>query len=175
MTNFKTDVLETKVDTIGSQHPFIFRNGRVYYHEFPISGLISYLMDEENLFMSKEEFTVLEKTTNLTSENLAAERIFKMKVLEWLTNGKPKLFRSPTEGNFIVRLMNTSLAPTDTVGRMLHTFSSTAYEIAEFNYENLSKYNFIQLQDPEVAQLRWETVNFYSVDSATGKVTYRTG
>jgi hypothetical protein len=100
-------------------------------------------MDEENLFLSKEEFKVLETTTNLTSENLANERIFKMKVLEWLTNGEPKLFRSPSEGNFIVRLLNTSLSPNDTVGRMLHTFNSTAYEIAEFNYKNLNTYNFI--------------------------------
>jgi hypothetical protein len=36
-----------------------------------------------------------------------------MEVLRWLTDGKPKLFRSPGEGNFIVRLMNTSLAPND--------------------------------------------------------------
>lgn len=174
VSSFKTDVLETKVDTIGGQHPFIFRNGKVYYHEFPISGLVSYLMDEENLFLSKEEFKVLETTTNLTSENLANERIFKMKVLEWLTNGEPKLFRSPSEGNFIVRLLNTSLSPNDTIGRMLHTFNSTAYEIAEFNYKNLNTYNFIQLKDPEVAQMRWETINFSSVDS-TGLVTYRSG
>jgi len=61
-----------------------------------------------------------------------------MEVLEWLTNGKPKLFRSPGEGNFIVRLMNTSLSPNDTLGRMLHTFSCTAYEIAEYNHKNLN-------------------------------------
>ena len=163
MTNFKTDVLETKTDTIGGKHPFIFRNGRVYYHEFPISGLISYLMDEENLFLSEEEFAKYEYVTNLTSENLAKERTFKMKVLEWLTDGNPKLFRSPTEGNFIVRLMNTSLSPSDQVGRMLHTFSSTAYEIDECTYENMDKYNFIHLEDPELAQLRWETVHLYDI------------
>ena len=61
-------------------------------------------------------------SNNLTSNNIAREREFKMKVLSWLTDGKPKLFRSPTEGNFIVRLMNTSLTPNDTLGRMLHTF-----------------------------------------------------
>jgi len=73
-----------------------------------------------------------------------------MEVLSWLTNGKPKLFRSPSEGNFIIRLMNTSLTPTDAVGRMLHTFNSTAYEIDEYNYDNLYKYGFINLTDPEV-------------------------
>jgi hypothetical protein len=60
--------------------------------------------------------------TWLTAENYRRERNFKMEVLAWLTNGKPKLFRSPAEGNYIVRLMNTSLTPNDSLGRMLHTF-----------------------------------------------------
>jgi hypothetical protein len=64
-------------------------------------------------------------------------------VLEWLTNGKPKIFRSPAEGNFIVRLMNTSLTPTDGLSRMIHTFSSTAYEIADYTFDNLRKYGMM--------------------------------
>jgi len=47
VSSFKTTILEQKVDTIGSKYPFFFRNGNVYYKEFPISGLISRLMDEE--------------------------------------------------------------------------------------------------------------------------------
>jgi hypothetical protein len=31
--------------------------------------------------------------------------------MNWLNNGKPKLFRSPSEGNYIVRLMSVSLTP----------------------------------------------------------------
>lgn len=158
ISSFKKDLMETKIDTIGGKYPFIFRNGRVYYSEFPLSGLISYQMDEENLFMSKEDFNVSEKTTNLISENIAAERIFKTKVLEWLTNGKPKVFRSPTEGNFIVRLMNSSLTPNDTVGRMLHTFNSTAYEVADFNYNNLIELGFISLEISIVDLLDWHTI-----------------
>jgi len=42
VNTFKTDILETKTDTIGSKYPYVFRNGMVYYKEFPISGLISY-------------------------------------------------------------------------------------------------------------------------------------
>lgn len=173
VSSFKANVLETKVDTIGSQHPFIFRNGEVYYREFPISGLISYYMDEENLFLSEEESMIGEKTTNLISENLAQERNFKMRVYEWLTNGKPKLFRSPSEGNFIVRLMNTSMTPTDQLGRMLHTFNTTAYEIAKYTYENLNEFDFIHLEDPEVPQLRWETVKLNDKNEE-GKFLYLT-
>jgi hypothetical protein len=36
---------------LGSKYPFIFRNGNVNYKEFPISGLLSYLMDEKEMFM----------------------------------------------------------------------------------------------------------------------------
>ena len=173
VSSLKINTLENKMDTIGSRHPFIFRNANAYYREFPISGLISYLTDEENIFMSKEEFEVIEKTTNLTTENLTQERVFKTKVLEWLTDGNPKVFRSPSEGNFIVRLLNVSLTPNDAVGRMLHTFNCTAYEIADFNYDELNKYGFITLIDPEVSYLRFKTVNFSK--AVNGQIVYLHG
>ena len=74
-------------------------------------------------------------------ENFDFERLFKLEVLEWLNNGKPKVFRSPAEGNFIVRLMNISLTPNDTLGRMLHSFNCTAYEIQEYSFNNLKELN----------------------------------
>lgn len=161
ISSFKTTIQESKLDTIGGKFPFIFRNGKSNYKEFPISGLISYWMDNEALFTSHEQLRLdvaiehrnstsadsfKEKniyTTNLTSDNIFAEREFKLQVLNWLNNGKLKLFRSPTEGNYIVRLMNNSLSPNDTVGRMLHTFNSQAYEIADNTIENLKDLNII--------------------------------
>ena len=59
----------------------------------------------------KKEFKP--SNTNLISENIRLERQFKLEVLDWLTNGKPKLFKSPTEGNYLVRLMNVNLSPSD--------------------------------------------------------------
>ena len=162
VTSFKNTVLETKVDTIGGKYPFIFRNGDVRYKEFPIGGLISYLSDPAELFMSDYELGFIEehahhhsttyaedlkastRGTQVDTANIVAERTFKLSVLDWLTNGEPKLFRSPSEGNYIVRLMNTSLTPNDTLSRMIHSFTSTAYEIAEYTFENLIKYNFIR-------------------------------
>lgn len=257
ITSFKNTLLESKVDTIGSKHPFIFRNGNVKYKEFPISGLISYLSDENDLFYStssafnddelyrfgtvnqkfikindmiteivylrdKDSYyyktqtgyikwvdyvkdilkidpsdyykirshlsaalgligdnkgtsriyqekeiidDIKSKTTNLTSDNIYLERNFKLEVLEWLTNGQPKVFRSPTEGNYIVRLMNVSLVPNDTLGRMIHTFNCTAYEVAENDYENLEKYNFIKANAIIQPSLRW-----LSVDLSANKI-----
>ena len=75
------------------------------------------------------------------------ERKFKMEVLNWLNNGEPKLFRSPSEGIFLVRLLNVSLSPVDSLGRMLHSFSATAYEIDECTPELLKeKYNILRNQ-----------------------------
>ena len=158
VSSFKNTILESKTDTIGGKYPFIFRNGNVKYKEFPISGLISLISDPNEKFMKgvqnihkntthrnllqEEEFQ--DSDTQLTSYNIRRERQFKLEVLEWLTNGEPKLFRSPGEGNYIVRLMNTSLTPNDKLGRMLHTFNCTAYEIAEPTFANLNKYGFIQ-------------------------------
>lgn len=178
VSSFKSTVLESKMDTIGGKHPFIFRNGNVKYKEFAVSGLISYLADMDELFMSdaelglsqqdmhrhstpsEAEWSYRARGTQVDTINMAAERNFKLEALEWLTNGKPKLFRSPGEGNYIVRLLNVSLSPNDTVARMLHTFSSTAYEIADCTFENLIKYGFVEEKTINNEILIFESVNF---------------
>lgn len=291
VSSFKNTVLESKVDTIGSQYPFIFRNGNVKYKEFPISGLISLLSDENNLFYEieyeklldnrpdnahgkltlanmhtitdellrsnyqtyyvkkiiinwikndnftseedrfiKKEYTYYlqlsdylngkligadrfnwqkvqmilredaslettvdnlkvytsiyeivrqqeyaiwdfedQRTTNLISPNIYNERNFKLEVLEWLTNGQPKLFRSPTEGNYLVRLLNVSLSPNDTLGRMLHTFNATAYEVDECSYEALTKANIIKTDNVTTQQLRVSSIDLSSKSVAQGE------
>lgn len=130
ISTFKEVILESKTDTIGGQYPYFFRNGQVKYKEFSISGLISYLQDPDKLFVDLDN---LQYNTNLTSDVVYKERLFKQKVLEWLNNGKTKLLKTATEGNYFVRLMNVSLSPNDTLGRMLHTFSATAYEVESEN------------------------------------------
>ena len=177
VSSFKTDILEQKTDTIGSQYPFVFRNGRVNYKEFPISGLVSYQMDEEQLFMTDEEMllltdnqnredspskfidTIRTRTTNLSAYNFMAEREFKLRVLDWINNGKIKLFRSPAEGDYLVRLMGTTLSPNNTVSRLIHSFNSQAYEMAECNYKNLLTNGIIKESIVNPVVLKWKTVN----------------
>lgn len=147
VSNFKNVRQEQKTDTIGGKYPYIFRNGHVDYKEFAISGLISHLTDADGYFENALAQTKYNDSNTLTiggtyanqlnSENFAMEKDFKLMVLDWLTNGKSKLFRSPAEGNYIVRLMNISLTPTDSLSRMLHTFNCTAYEIKEYTHKNL--------------------------------------
>lgn len=158
ISGFKSNIVETKVNTIGSKYPYIFRNGYINYKEFSLSGTISLLMDELNLFNElyskpKTDEEILEESqkvkkseTDLIQENIYNERIFRDTVLEWLTNGKPKLFKSPTEGNYIVQLMNVSLSPlSDSINRMIYNFSSSVYEVEEYNIDNLLKNNFIKI------------------------------
>lgn len=171
VSSFKSNVLESKIDTLGGKYPTFFRNGNVGYSEFPISGLISRLMDEDGWFAvaSQSDQRGLPQGvpyTNLDRDNFYLEREFKMEVLKWLQNGKPKLFRSPAEGNYIVRLMNVSLSPNDTLSRMLHTFNCTAYEIAEVTPANLKKYNFIK--QPELisnSSLLAQTISYSEITS----------
>lgn len=163
VSSFKVTVQEAKTDTIGGRYPIIQRNGYTNYKEFPISGLISHLSDPDGYFNqpiaqikyldnetvvtdTTDAINGMNYTTNLNGKNVALERTFKLQVLDWLNNGQPKLFRSPTEGNYLVRLLNISLSPVDTLGRMLHSFSATAYEIDESTPEKLIKHNILKDQ-----------------------------
>ena len=320
ISSFKETLLETKMDTIGNKHPFIFRNGNVAYKEFPISGLISSLSDEnrlfftfrkekqnpnriyeeyyraikvdknkyyyydeewnklyikggtsskpkwltiyeycklnnlsidkgysssisyyirelnpnynpathpisnkykyisvkvsdhkiyyfpevkEKLYINKEDkfiklkdkasynstekyYLQFVKTKHLDNieiqsfanhynfDSILTERDFKLEVLDWLNNGKPKLFRSATEGNYIVRLMNSSLTPNDQLGRILHTFNSTAYEVNGYSFENLKNNGFIIYQDPTIKTIRWKTVKLEENNINTNLIDYKT-
>lgn len=280
MNSFKKTVLRTKQDTLGGKYPKLIANGEAYYAEFPISGLISLHMDEQNTFLqyssdglsynnklviparmlegydnlvrafqntgddsiynevkrildekiAKQEnndyvdlalqklvlnqkksptwgrvdeqlliiydslkyhvgtgedlykliieefdehkepwydyelmklyYSVLEQLDiiekyetigkvhytagyNLTSNNFYAERKFRECVESFLNNFEYKLYRSPSEGNIPVVLMNVSLTPQEQLGRMIYSFSATAYEIFDNTLENLIKYGIL--------------------------------
>lgn len=190
ISSLKETVLETKMDTIGSQYPFILRNGYVQYKELAIQGLLSLLSDDSGRFMNCktcasrdacpssyknkrcEKYNQLQENekrlitpsqsnsisegsrSNVSADNIYNERQFKLEVLEWLNNGEPKIFRSPTEGNYIVRIMNTSLTPMDTLSRMLHTFKCSAYQIADWSFKNLVDLKLIELPVDKLTNLK---------------------
>lgn len=143
ISSFKENIVEKKLDTLGSKYPFFFRRGENRYKEFSISGLLSLLMDQDGFFMPTN---IRNDSTMLTQQNFKKEREFKLEVLNWLNNGKPKLFRSPAEGNYALYLTNTSLQPNDTLGRMLHTVSTTGCEVMECSHRNLVSNSLISYQ-----------------------------
>lgn len=166
VSSFTTVKADVKTNTIGSKYPYLFRGG-VSYKEFPLNGLISFTMDDNNTFMSDEDYYTSQdikemyedyyKKNNISIYNYSKEFSFREKVLEFLQDGKPKLFKSSTEGNIIVVLTNVSLAPIQSVNRMIANFSATATEIDDYTYDNLIKHKIVKVNKyvgaaPEVVE-----------------------
>ena len=152
VSSFKKIVQESKTDTIGSQFPFIRRNGKVGYAQMPVSGLISSETDEDELFTSLSElygnyeylYEEYNEINNISSHSdIVLEKKYRDLVEEFLYDGEPKLFRSPTEGCFLVKVMDVSLSPQNTLGRRLWSFNGTMYEIDAFTLDNCEKYNIL--------------------------------
>jgi hypothetical protein len=57
--------------------------------------------------------------------------------MRFLTDGQPKLFKSPTEGMMIITLTGVSFTPNKQLGRRVVDFSATATEFAEATLENM--------------------------------------
>ena len=94
-------------------------------------GGAPYYRNPTNLLKSDQE-----------SKKIFIERRFREYVLEWLNNGKPKIYRSETEGNMIVIATNVSLTPF-IKNRSVYNLSVSFTEIAEYNSTNLIKYDLI--------------------------------
>lgn len=138
ISSFKEVHQESKVETIGGQYPYIFRNGNIQYKEFQFSGLISV---EAGGFYNNEAPDTAEQTEYSFDTKLLQERQYRDKLRDWLNNGEVKLFRSPTEGLILVRIMSVQLTPEVALGRLLYSFSCTAVEIDDINYYSLIKSN----------------------------------
>ena len=81
-------------------------------------------------------------------ENWWWERIFREKVVEWLNDGEPKLWRSMTEGNMVVMFDGISLTPNAQLGRRTWNFSATVYEVEDgYNLNTLSSLGIYNVQN----------------------------
>lgn len=66
-----------------------------------------------------------------TTNDWLYEREFREKLIAWLNDGEPKLYRSMAEGSMVVMLTDVTLTPNSTVGRRLWNFSATVYEVED--------------------------------------------
>ena len=178
---------ESKTDTIGSQFPWIRRNGAIKYRTFSLGGLISYLGNNEMILFNNSENsdTNIEYQNNLAEKNINGlfyskddlfpqeiselyqsynldngitnyndimlEKVFRDKVIDFLLEDRPVLFRSATEGNILIRLMDLSFSPNTQLRNYIYSFGSTAVEIAECNFDNFHKYNIYDAGSTDVA------------------------
>lgn len=149
--NVSIKTSDTVTETLGSQYPFVRRNGKTYYKTFTISGTITHFMDtKNNLFKSSEQdlysdistyYNTYNENNNVTPyTNYIYEKDFRQKVIDFLYANDVKLFRSLTEGNMLIKITNVSLTPNATLGRMIYTFSCTATEIDSATFESYNKY-----------------------------------
>ena len=156
VSSFKRTVSESRTDTIGSKYPYIKRNGYVEYRQFPIGGTITHLMDPSHLITSKEEmfrdsldnYIEFNKDKNVRIDDFndwTYEREFREKVMDFLYANKVRLFRSATEGNILVKIMDINLTPNSTLGRRIYSFTATAYEVDAATIKNYDKYNISPL------------------------------
>lgn len=167
MESYNYQISDAVSETIGGKYPVITRNAATRYRTFPINGLISFWMDENKIFCDKKVIYEYEDIINLYNNyNIANniiqydyifEREFRERVLSFLQDGELKLFKSPTEGNIIVRLTDVNCSPDQSLNRMIYSFSATAYEMAESNMENYLKYNFYETGDYESDFSTYET------------------
>ena len=166
ISSYKTNISESKTDTIGSKYPFIRRNGNMYYRSFPITGTITQFMDEANLLTNsntlfdgkydkyKEFKGQIGNYTTLY--DYTYERKFREKVEQFLYNAKPKLYKSMQEGNIFIKLMQVSLTPKNELGRLIYSFSATAYEIDDAVLNTYNNYGIIDIGtfNPNLSQTK---------------------
>lgn len=146
ISSFKYTTLASKQDTLGSRYPLILRNGQAHYAEFSLQGLISFEMDKaSHTFSNNIDFELM-----APAEKYYQEKVFREEVETFLNNGKNKLFKSPTEGNLIINLMNVSLSPNKTLGRLISSFSATAYEVADNTITNAHNMNIVNATEPDI-------------------------
>lgn len=199
ISDFRYNVSQFQQNTIGSQFPFVVRNGNNYYRSFSIGGLISSFMDttdwydphfydgsfhdDENeikAFTSKAELYKDSKTLyeNYNKEHkiddysdFIYERVFREKVYEFLYKHNVKLFRSETEGNILIKLMNIAFQPEQVLGRRLYSFTATAVQVDTASIAACDKYNIQSIgssYNPNLSyyhEVMGQEVRTFSVDS----------
>lgn len=124
------------------------------------------IREDNRIINDKEEYFV--SPFDLAQDNFYIERKFRECVERFLNNGKPKLFKSPSEGNKIVSLLNVSFSPEQRLGRMIYSFTSTGYEVAECNYENFIKNEIIKLEESKDYYSDKEKIFIESIDENNG-------
>jgi len=119
-------------------------NINTLYEKFILEGSQQVLGDVSSKYYIKT--TMNDKNYLNKNENYLVEREFRKKVMDWLYDGKPKVFKSDTEGLFVVKITEISLEPVEEMGRILYSFSCTMTEIDEINTNSLNYYGFRKIQ-----------------------------
>ena len=184
LNEFKYNVTESQQVTLGSKFPFIRRNGNNYYRSFLIGGLISSFSDTSNWYdphyydnkfhadeneikaftskdiiygNCKDYYDKYNSQNNINEyQDRIYERKFREKVYNFLYENNAKLFKSTTEGNILIKLINIDFQPIESLGRRLYSFTATAVEIDESTIANYDYYGVQTIGDIETENISYE-------------------
>lgn len=159
ISGFNTVVKDSLVETIGSQFPYVVRNSNVKYRTFQFTATITHFMDVENIMMDSKTLFLNDGAVASASDdtdadykaffegqglaydnNYILEREFRTKITDFLYDGKPKVFKSDTEGLLFVKISNVSLNPKNELGRKIYDLSCTMTEIGTVDFNTLIDY-----------------------------------
>lgn len=169
MNTFTPQVYDNNLEPIGSQFPYTFRNSKADYKTFPITGTITFEMDDSDTFLPNGTLDIFssEAVRDLHREDrpygrydYGYERKFRKKVLDFLKDGTFKLFKSATEGDILVRLKDVNCTPNQQLSRLIYDFSANAVEVDNYNLDSLKKYGIIY---PGTYVTNWENVPYIDI------------
>lgn len=181
INSFKPNVSRVKVDTIGSKYPRFLQNGQMNYRQFTVTGLISAQTDEDEKFLNKQDtlneynnYLVYNESNDINEDyDFYWEREFRERLVSWLNDGEPKLYRSQTEGNIAVIISDVSLTPNATLSRRLWDITMTLTEIADgYSLSTLDSLGIYEVADSDTISPD-ETIDYVEV-SKPGQI-YLTG
>ena len=117
-----------------------FHDGKFFFK----NQMQSFTTQSELYGESKSLYDQYNTNNNISNyQDYIYEREFRQKVCDFLYQNNIKLFRSLTEGNILIKLMNISLQPVNQLGRRLYSFSATAIEIDDNIMTNYIKYKIL--------------------------------
>lgn len=118
------------------------------YTENDGTDYIDTFQEKKKKFVSQNDDDILQlydnkyynETNKAALSDYLVEKEYRDYVISFLYDNKIRLFKSPTEGNILIKLMNVTFTPNQQLDRRIWKFKATAYELNDCTYENICEY-----------------------------------
>lgn len=130
-------------------------------------------INKTGMFETRDTLTYKDVYTQYNLDNgiddtndVYLERKFREAVMEFLYDTNAKLYRSRTEGNILIKIMNVSFSPKRELGNFIYDFSCEAVEIDDCTFPNYGLYDIQSLG----SSIKYPRGEGYTYDYS-GKIT----
>lgn len=148
----------SKLSSIGNGGSYLDelrdRREKYIYHNLN-SNSTGRLTYNEHFYSQEDGSGVLHHKVSETTDDIL-EKYYREVIIDFLYKNKVRLYRSPTEGNILVKLTGISLTPKKEIDNIVYNFSATAIEVDEYNVQNCIKYGIHNLNIKEKTRERTE-------------------